>query len=239
MKIAVIDDEKYSRSELIHQIRSVVSDAEIKEASNGVMAADMLGKETFDILFIDVHLGDMEGTTLAALARRLMPQAQIIFATAFSEYAVQAFELGVDNYILKPFDPSRVKEVLMLCQKALTPDKRTEIPEKLAVTSNRHTILISVSDITYIETVGTGRGCVIHLLSGKEYTSTLSLSEYEQKLSNAGFFRTHKTCIVQLCHIRDIFPWANNCFALRAAGSETILPIGREKVKELRRRLDI
>ena len=82
MRIAVIDDEKYSRLELIHQIRQHLPQAEIMEAGNGVQAMALLEKNTFDILFVDIHLGDMEGTTVAALARRLMPEAKIIFATA-------------------------------------------------------------------------------------------------------------------------------------------------------------
>ncbi len=88
MQIAVVDDEKHSRNELIHQIRSLLPDAKIAEAHDGVSAVGLLGREKFDILFIDVHLGDMEGTALAALAKRLMPKAQIVFATAYSEYAV-------------------------------------------------------------------------------------------------------------------------------------------------------
>lgn len=115
MRIAVIDDEKYSRLELIHQIRQHLPQAEIMEAGNGVQAMALLEKNTFDVLFVDIHLGDMEGTTVAALARRLMPEAKIIFATAYSEYAVTAFELGVDNYILKPFDPARIRQVLEQC----------------------------------------------------------------------------------------------------------------------------
>ena len=115
MRIAVIDDEKYSRVELIHQIRQQMPQAEIAEAGNGVQAMALLEKESFDILFVDIHLGDMEGTTVASLARRLMPEAKIIFATAYSEYAVTAFELGVDNYILKPFDPARIRQVLERC----------------------------------------------------------------------------------------------------------------------------
>ena len=61
----------------------------------------------------------MEGTTLAAAARRILPDAQIVFATAYSQYGVKAFELGVNNYILKPFDPDRVRRVLEKCQKDL------------------------------------------------------------------------------------------------------------------------
>ena len=103
MRIAVIDDEKYSRVALVRQIEGFLPHAEIFEAGSGAQAVELLEKHTFDILFLDIHLGDMEGTTIAALARRLMPQAKIIFATAYSDYAVRAFELRADDYLLKPF----------------------------------------------------------------------------------------------------------------------------------------
>lgn len=109
MRIAVIDDEKLTREELIRLIREDHPQAEVYEAGSGVQAMQLLEKKTFDFLFIDVRLGDMEGTTVAPLARRLMPEAKIIFATAYSEYAVTAFELQANDYILKPYDPARVR----------------------------------------------------------------------------------------------------------------------------------
>ena len=115
MRIAVIDDEKYSRVALVRQIENFLPHAEIFEAGSGAQAVELLEKHTFDILFLDIHLGDMEGTTIAALARRLMPQAKIIFATAYSDYAVRAFELRADDYLLKPFDPDRIREALKRC----------------------------------------------------------------------------------------------------------------------------
>lgn len=238
MRIAVIDDEKYSRVELIHQIRQYLPQAEIMEAGNGVQAMALLEKESFDILFIDIHLGDMEGTTVASLARRLMPAAKIIFATAYSEYAVTAFELGVDNYILKPFDPARIRQVLEQCGQSARPaPARSE--GRLAISSNRHTILLDVDDIAYIETDGSGRGCRLHTLSGEEYADNSPMSEYESRLDGRGFYRIHKTCLVRLSYIQDIFPWNNSSFALRVRGSSSPLPIGRDRVKELRRRLNI
>ena len=237
MRIAVIDDEKYSRVELIHQIRQQMPQAEIAEAGNGVQAMALLEKESFDILFVDIHLGDMEGTTVASLARRLMPEAKIIFATAYSEYAVTAFELGVDNYILKPFDPARIRQVLERCGQApqAGPARGSG---RLAISSNRHTILLDVEEVTYIETDGSGRGCRIHTLSGEEYPDNSPMSEYESRLVAQGFYRIHKTCLVQLSHIQDIFPWNNSSFALRVRGSSAALPIGRDRVKELRRHLN-
>lgn len=237
MRIAVIDDEKYSRVELIHQIRQFLPQVEIAEAGNGAQAMSLLESEVFDILFIDIHLGDMPGTTVAALARRLMPSAKIIFATAYSEYAVRAFELQVDDYILKPFDPERIRQVLNRCAQVQSPQSQS--PGRLAVSSNRHTTLLDINDITYIETDGSGHGCVLHTLSGERYSDSSSLSDYESRLSSQGFYRTHKTCLVQLKYISDIFPWNGNSFAFRVRGSSEVLPIGRDKVKELRRRLNI
>ena len=239
MRIAVIDDEKYSRVELIHQIRQLLPQAEIVEAGNGAQAMRLLESGRFDILFIDVHLGDMEGTTVAALARRLMPQARIVFATAYSDYAVRAFELQVDDYILKPFDPQRIRQVLDRCVPARSAPAPAPGTGRLAISSNRHTTLLDVSDVTYIETDGSGRGCVLHTLTGEAYNDSTPMSDYESRLADQGFYRTHKTCLVQLKYIQDIFPWNNSSFALRVRGSSTVLPIGRDRVKELRRRLNI
>ena len=209
MRIAVIDDEKYSRVALIHQIRQFLPYAEVVEAGSGAQAIELLEKQSFDMLFLDVHLGDMEGTTVAALARRLMPSARIIFATAYSEYAVRAFELRADDYLLKPFDP------------------------------DRSTTLLDIDEITHIETDGVGRGCVIHTTSGKTYNDSTSLGEYEGRLAGQAFYRIHKTCLVQLRYVESIFPWTGSGFALRVHGTDSVLPIGRERVRELRRRLNI
>lgn len=241
MKVAVIDDEKYAREELVHQILDVLPDTVIRQAASGVEAVQLLEQEKLDILFIDIHLCDMMGTTIASLARRLMPKAQIVFATAFAEYGVQAFELGVDNYILKPFDPARVAQVLRLCENALCPAPATAAPgpQKIAVTANRRTVLLSVEDIVYIETSGTGHQCMLHTTDHTVYTTTVSLAEYEKRLGSCGFFRIHKTCLVQLARINDIFPWSNNGYGLHMQGFENVLPIGRERVKELRQNLKL
>ena len=139
MRIAVINDEKYSRVALVRQIEGFLPHAEIFEAGSGAQAVELLEKHTFDILFLDIHLGDMEGTTIAALARRLMPQAKIIFATAYSDYAVRAFELRADDYLLKPFDPDRIREALRRCTAEPAPAASAAPPvlHRIAVNSNR------------------------------------------------------------------------------------------------------
>ena len=78
MKIAVIDDERPARGELIHQIREVLPDSTIEEADSGASALELLSSQTFDLLFIDINLNDMEGTTLAAAAQKILPGARCV-----------------------------------------------------------------------------------------------------------------------------------------------------------------
>lgn len=238
MRIAVFDDEKYSRSELIHQLKQFLPYAEIAEASNGAQALSLLDRDAFDLLFIDIHLGDMEGTTVASIARKLMPQAKIVFATAYSEYALQAFELQVDDYILKPFDPNRLRKVLSRVSSATPAEPVRQPPTRIAINANRHTTLIDITSILYIETDGSGRSCILHTTNG-DFTDNSSLGDYEKRLEPCGFYRIHKTCLVQIRYIQDIFPWNNSSFALRLQGVDSVLPIGRNRINGLRLLLPI
>ena len=185
MRIAVIDDEKLTREELIRLIREDFPQAEVYEAGSGVQAMQLLEKKTLDFLFVDVRLGDMEGTTVASLARRLMPQAKIIFATAYSEYAVTAFELQANDYILKPYDPARIRQILSQYEQS-HPERDDEF--RIAISgSRRHTILLSLDDITYIESQGSGKRCVIHTVSGGATTTAHLWASMRSGCGTGGF----------------------------------------------------
>ncbi len=236
MRIAVIDDERPARRELIHQILEVYPDSVIEEADSGASGLELISLRPFDLLFLDINLNDMEGTTLAAAAKKILPDARIVFATAYSQYAVKAFELGVDNYILKPFDPDRVRRVLEKCREDAKPAAALSA-EKLAINTNRKILLLDIHQIVYLETEG--RGCVIHTTCG-DYTENQLLGEFEKRLIPHGFFRIHKSFLVNLNYISEMFPWANNSLALRMQGFEqNILPVSRDKVKNLRQLLGV
>ena len=112
MRIAIVDDERPARSELIYLIRQCEPEAEIREAESSEEFLDMIQTETFDVCFVDVDLGGMNGTTMASMIKQRLPATQIIFATAFRDYAVKAFEIGAMDYLLKPFDYERVKKTM-------------------------------------------------------------------------------------------------------------------------------
>lgn len=238
MKIAIVDDERPARNELKHQILEILPQADILEADSGVAALELFSAHAPDIIFLDINLGDIEGTTIAAAVQRMLPDSKIIFATAYSDYAVKAFELGVSNYILKPFNPERLRVVLEQCMAKPTQQFASQaLPERIAINTNRKTVFLDIAHIAYIET--SGRGCIIHSRTG-DFAENQLLGEFEKRLASHGFFRIHKSYLVNLGAITELFPWASNSLALRMQGFESeILPVGREKVKALRQILNI
>lgn len=237
MRIAVIDDERPARSELMHQLHSIAPDAAITEAGSGAEALEIISKNQFDLVFIDVNLGDINGTSLAVAVQQIMPKAKIVFATAFSEYAVKAFEIGVSNYILKPFDTSRLEKIVAKCREEMTVPQDTPILNKLPICSNRRVVMVDVKKIIFIET--DNRACILHTKDG-DFRENLPIGEYEKRLAGHRFFRIHKCFIVNLDEINEILPWHNNSLALRMSGFEQkYLPVGRKNTKELKQALRI
>ena len=102
IKIAVVDDERPARSELKYQLMELLPEAEIDEGDSGAAALKLAGEGTYDLFFLDINLGDISGTDLVHAVQTMQPRARIVFVTAYSEYAVAAFELGVVDYVLKP-----------------------------------------------------------------------------------------------------------------------------------------
>ena len=181
----------------------------------------------------------MEGTTLAAAMQKILPEVPVVFATAYSDYAVKAFELNAADYILKPIEPDRLRAVLKKCMAVsnTTPSVSDPMESKIAIRFNRKVIFTDTRDIIYIET--SGRGCRIHTRTSS-YAENVLIGDYEKRLTHLGFFRIHKSYLVNLAFVSEVFPWANNGLALKldGCGSE-IFPIGREKTKTFRQRMRI
>lgn len=233
MRILIADDERPARSELRHILSGLLPDAEFLEAGSGAEAIEEMSHGSYDLIFLDVNLGDMEGTTVAAAASKLQQDVPIIFATAYSEHAVKAFELGVGDYLLKPFDPQRVaKAVERLLGDTDTPITAQAPLDKLPVNVDKKIILLDMTDVAYIET--RGRGSAIHTVRG-EYLDSAPIGVMEKRLIGNKFFRIHKSYLVNLDYIAEIFPWYGSSFALTLRGFEKeILPISRGQIKELR-----
>ena len=235
MRIAVIDDERPARSELKHQLWELLKDAQIDEGESGAQALEMAGEGCYDLFFLDINLGDINGTVLVNALKNMQPAMKIVFVTAYSEYAVKAFELEVEDYIMKPFDKKRLEKMLKKCKITKKAEKGTDSVRRIAINTEGKTIFKEVGDIVYIETYN--RGCMIHTVEN-DYFEGKTIGEFEKKLGDMGFFRSQKSFLVNLNKVKELFLWKNNSFAIKMEGYEKeILPVGREKIKVLRQLL--
>lgn len=231
MRYLLVDNERPARSGLRQILTELFPESYFQEASSGEEAIEAMGGESFDALFLDMNLGDMLGTTVAAAARKLQPEVAIVFATAYSEYAVKAFEMGAADYILKPFDPSRISKTVERLQVA-----RAQVTlqglNKLPVNWDKKILLLPMEEVIYIET--RERGSLIHADSGT-YEDTAPIGNFERRLAGHSFFRIHKSYLVNLNRIKAIFPWHSSSYGMTMEGRERdVLPIGRTQLRVLK-----
>lgn len=241
MRVIVADDELPARKELGHMLEQCIQDVEINYADSGESVLKILENESVNVVFIDIHLGDMNGTSLASVIKKKYPNVLIVFATAYENYAVKAFDMNVLDYITKPFDLERLEQTVEKILDKQQDDSVSKLfdltascsPEKLPIIKGKNVMLINIGDIVYIET--NGKGVLIHTFSG-DYAVNYTLNFYEQRLANQSFYRIQKSYLINLNQLEEIVPWFNNgyCAKMKGFKNET-LPIGRNQIKELRR----
>ena len=135
MTALIIDDEPLSRQELQFLLEDAGGVEVLAHGTNGIEAVDLIGKHQPDLVFLDVQMPGLDGfAVLKKLLDRHTPMPQVVFATAFDQYAVRAFEVNAVDYLLKPFDKKRVLQTLEKAQARLTrsQDAQQAIPDALA-----------------------------------------------------------------------------------------------------------
>ncbi len=206
MRIAVIDDERPARSELKHQLLELLPESVIEEGESGEQALEMAGEKRYDLFFLDINLGDIKGTVLVNALKNMQPDMKIVFVTAYTEYAVKAFELGVEDYIMKPYDQRRLQKMLKRCgceKPRIEESGRNAVRDtvkRIAINTEGKTIYEEVRNIVYIETYD--RGCLIHTAEN-EYYERKMIREYETKLGDMGFFRSQKSYLINLEKVKE------------------------------------
>lgn len=236
MRIAIVDDERPARSELKYLVSQCEPEAEITEAESSEDFLKLLETENFDVCFVDINLGGMNGTTMASMIKKQCPDTQIIFATAFRDYAVKAFEIGATDYLLKPFDYERVKKTMERLKEQMK-ERPAAVPgyeiNKIMVNTGTSFQVLDVSKIVYIETEK--RSCKIHMADGKFYLQNESLNNYETNLKKCRFYRIHKSYLINLDYVMAMQVSYNNGYCVKLKHYEDeCLPIGRSQIKEFR-----
>ncbi|HKR96374.1 MAG TPA: response regulator, partial [Candidatus Angelobacter sp.] len=113
LSAVIVDDEQLARDELSYLLKSVDDVSVVAQGHNGLEAVNLVKEFAPDLLFLDVHMPGLNGfAVLKKLLDKKIPLPQIVFATAYDQYAVKAFEVNAIDYLLKPFDKKRVNQAV-------------------------------------------------------------------------------------------------------------------------------
>ncbi|TCJ13340.1 response regulator transcription factor [Flaviaesturariibacter flavus] len=199
MKCLIVDDNKMARMAM-KQLVGQVKDLELVDECEDAMAAyHIINKQPIDLLFLDIEMPGMTGLELTKNLGHKSPL--IIFTTAKKDYAVEAFELNVVDYLVKPVSPARFLQAVERAQETIAADKeevKVEAQEFVFVKDNGILKRINVDEILYLEAMGDY--VKVHTPQ-KFHVLHATLKSIEEKLSPQKFIRVHRSYIVSMSKI--------------------------------------
>jgi len=211
LKAIIIDDEFDARQTLVNFIGKYCKNVEVTGEAEGVESGlNLLKSHQPDIVFLDIQMEDGNGFDLLKKVDKI--DFDVIFTTAYDEYAVKAFKFNATDYLLKPIDPV---ELVNAINKAEKERSKTPIEKKLNILMETYenqqfkTITLStvdemhfinISDIIRCE--ADGNYTQFHLLNGKKITVPTTLKEYDEMLPSSIFYRIHQSHLINVHYIK-------------------------------------
>lgn len=231
IKAIIVDDEERARNTLSSLLKSYCPEIEVlTECSNVPEAAIAINKFKPDVVFLDVEMPDYNGFELLSFFREV--DFDIIFVTAYTEYAIKAFEISAVDYILKPIDIDQLKNsVEKLKQIKLHSQMQEQIEllkesykgsdiRKIALSMSNGLSFVEISDIVFLE--ADGAYTTFYLMNGQKVVVSKKLKFYEDILSNRSFFfRTHRSYLVNVNYIKK-YSRSENAILMDNASTITI-----------------
>ena len=243
MHILIVDDEPLARDELAYLVETHPNVISVDKAESIEEALEKMVNQKPDLVFLDIHLTDESGFDLADKFKKMNHPPKIVFATAYDEYALKAFEVDAIDYILKPFEEERVRQAVEKSNSTIshlstgeeTTNLAREINGKIAIQADERIFVIALSDILYIS-VDNGAS---HIITKQQQIDTNeTLTHLESRLNSTLFFKTHRSFIVNREAIQEVQPWFNHTYQVTVKNGDKI-PVSRSYVKQLKEEIGL
>ena len=238
MKVIIVEDEILAQQELSWLIKEHSQMEIVGTFDDGLDVLKFLQHNKVDALFLDINIPSLDGVLLAQNISQFAHKPFIVFITAWKEHAVEAFELEVFDYILKPYQESRIINMLQKLETAFQQQSGTGASspavrenDTINLIKDERIIVTSIHDIYYAEA---HEKMTFVYTRRDEFVMPMNITEFCSKLPAAHFFRCHRSYCVNLDKIREIEPWFNNTYILRLRDLDFQVPVSRSKVKEFR-----
>jgi DNA-binding LytR/AlgR family response regulator len=242
IRVLIVDDEELARTRLKSLLDGLPDVECVGEAENGIEAVEKVKELAPDLMLLDIQMPGMNGFEVL---EALDDVPLVVFATAFDEYALKAFEVNSIDYLLKPIEKERLSQAIERARRLLSggPELRQEIErlagligargvDRLPVVKGKRIVLVDHADIVW---VGASDELVfVHTKDGR-HLANATMGELEARLDPRAFFRVHRSSIVNLKHVAEIIPWFAGKYKIVLdddARTELVLP--RARVRKLR-----
>ena len=236
MKVIIIEDERLAREELKSLLKDFTSLTIIGEASNAEEGIELIRRLKPDLIFLDIQMPGMDGFEML---KHLEEIPKVIFVTAYDNFALQAFEVNALDYLLKPVDPSRLKEAILKVQEPEDDfdtklNKLGDGTEKLSkgdrvfIKDGEKCWFIDVEEIRIFESDGN----YVKVYFDKSRALILrSLNGLEDRLDPKLFFRANRKFIINLNWITGVENWFNGGLQITMKNGEKIEVSRRQAIR--------
>jgi len=244
-KVVIIDDETLARSILKEYLLKYSNLELVAECTNGYEGVKAIQLHKPDLVILDIQMPKINGFEMLELVDEL---PFVIFATAFDEYAIKAFEANAIDYLLKPFSEQRFNQAIDKWMKAyqnneepkkvqqlIEQSKLSEEKTRIVVKNSNDISIVPVVDIHYIEAYD---DYVKIFTQNSYFLKKQTMNYYEQVLDDTMFFRTHRSFIINLSQLTRIEPLEKNTYLVLLKSGKKI-PLSRSSYLKLKARLGI
>ncbi len=250
----IVDDEKLAREELSFLLRDYADIEILASAENGIEAVRLIEDLEPDVVFLDVHMPGLDGIgVIRTLREKGIALPHFVLATAYDQYAVEAFRLEALDYVLKPIEKERLEETIDRARKAVAERQQplldadaalqqqqqqqyvrpAVVRTKLLVRAQNRNLIVDAQDMIYA-TIEDGVISVV-TTSIEGMLNYRTLEELQSNLDPEHFWRAHRSFIVNIHHIKEVIPWFNSSFQVKMTDKrETEIPVSRVQTKRLR-----
>lgn len=250
IRAVVVDDEAPARRRLRRLVEEEPDVVVVSECADGEEAVRAVAETRPDLLFLDIRMPAMSGLdVLKAVGPERVPA--VVLVTAFSDHALEAYELRAVDYLVKPFTRARFAETMNRVRRllsrgashddlrrdlqALLEGGRADADARFPVRIEGRLILLRQRKIVRLE--GAGRSIRIHTDDG-EHLQRGSLTEASERLDPKRFMRVHNSHIVNLDRVREVRPHGHGDYRL-LLDDGSVVPVSRSEGERLRRRLGL
>lgn len=242
MKVLIVDDEPLARDELHYLVEQSPQVTTIFEADGVASAQQVIDREHPDLMFLDIQLTEGSGMALAERLKAQPHHPYIVFATAYDQYALDAFRADAVDYLLKPFSQQRVDDAIERVSRLIGPRNSAPVQQsqwtnpRLSLTSDERTIVLQKETILYIQ--AQSGGTTVWVKDGHQVVSKQALTRLLKQLDPDQFIRVHRSFAVNLNMVSELQPSFNHTYELTLKDGSKV-PVSRSYVAPVKRALGI